>query len=262
MRRTRTETTARKMRKNKPKPNSNGEMSVTDHLRELRNRIIVTVLLLIVAFLVAMYFAPELVSKLLEIGKAYDYEFIYISPQELLLQYFSIAMVASLVVTMPMIFYQVWAYVKPGLKEKENSFFLFSMIFGLICFAVGVLFAYKIMLPFMMRFLIELSDGTGISASISVQNYITFLLTIFIILGIVFELPVVSVLLTQMGLLRASWMKKGRKLVIVCIFIIAAFITPPDVVSQIMVAIPMLGLYELSIILCSFFEKLRKKKEE
>jgi sec-independent protein translocase protein TatC len=82
------------------------------------------------------------------------------------------------------------------------------------------------------------------------------------IFGVVFELPVVSVLLTQMGLLKVSWMKKGTKIVIVIIFIVAAFITPPDIVSQVMVAIPMIGLYELSIIISSILLKLRRKKPE
>jgi sec-independent protein translocase protein TatC len=85
-------------------------------------------------------------------------------------------------------------------------------------------------------------------------------MTIFLIFGIVFELPVVSVLLTQMGLLKPEWMKKGTRVVIVVIFVVAALITPPDIVSQIMVAIPMIGLYELSILLCTICQKLRGAK--
>jgi sec-independent protein translocase protein TatC len=118
------------------------------------------------------------------------------------------------------------------------------------------------MLPFMLYFLIDISNGSDISASISVQNYISFLLTIFMIFGVVFELPVVSVLLTQLGLLKVEWMKKGRRVVIVVIFFLAAVITPPDIVSQIMVGIPMIGLYELSIIICTFLNKFRKKHSD
>jgi sec-independent protein translocase protein TatC len=135
------------------------------------------------------------------------------------------------------------------------------MFFGLICFVIGIIFAYKIMLPFMLYFLIDLSKGSNITASISVQNYMTFLLTIFMIFGIVFELPVVTVALTQMGLLKVQWMRAGRRVVIVVIFFVAALITPPDIVSQIMVSIPMIGLYELSIIISSILLKVRKKKK-
>lgn len=248
------------MRKEKAAPG--GEMSVADHLREMRNRVVICLVLLVVAFLVGMYFAPQLVTLLLNIGATYNYQFVYISPQELLLQYFSISLVAGVVVTLPMIFYQSWAFISPGLKKGENTFFLFAMIFGLICFCIGIFFAYRVMLPFMLHFLIGLSEGSGVTATISVQNYVSFLLTIFMIFGIVFELPMVSILLTQMGLLRVQWMKKGRRAVIVVIFFLAALITPPDIVSQVMVAIPMLGLYEISIILCSIFQKLRKQKQE
>jgi sec-independent protein translocase protein TatC len=245
-----------KIFKKKPE-NADKEMTLSGHLRELRNRVLVCLILLFVAIVVILNYAPDLVELLLDIGKKYGYSFIYISPQELLIQYFSMSLILGVCVTLPMIFYQIWAFIRPGLKKNENLFFLLAMIFGLICFCIGVYFAYRIMLPFMLHFLISLSTGSGVTASISVQNYMTFLMTLFLIFGIVFELPVVSVLLTQMGLLKVEWMKKGRRVVIVVIFVIAALITPPDIVSQIMVAIPMIALYELSIILCTICQKLK-----
>jgi sec-independent protein translocase protein TatC len=237
-------------------------MSLSGHLRELRNRVVICVVCLIVFFLLGLHFAPDFVNLLTGIGKTYGYEYVYISPQELLMQYFSVALLLGVVITLPVILYHIWAFIQPGLRKNENSLFLAALFFGLICFCLGIIFAYKIMLPFMLRFLINVSIGSDITASISVQNYVTFLLTIFMIFGVVFELPVVSVLLTQMGLLKVSWMKKGTKIVIVIIFIVAAFITPPDIVSQVMVAIPMIGLYELSIIISSILLKLRRKKPE
>ena len=101
-----------------------------------------------------------------------------------------------------------------------------------------------------------------VSASISIQQYISFLLTLFVIFGLVFELPVISVLLTGLGLIKAEWLVKGRKVMIVIIFVMAAIITPPDVVSQIMVAVPMIGLYELSILLSRLIGNRRKEKED
>ena len=160
------------------------------------------------------------------------------------------------------LFYHIWSFIQPGLRRNENLLFLSAMFFGLICFAAGVLFAYKIMLPFMLYFLVGIGMGSDITAAISVQNYITFLLTIFMIFGIVFELPVLSVILTQMRLLRVEWMKKGRRVIIIVIFVVAAFITPPDIVSQIMIAIPMIGLYELSILICSFLMRFKKPDQE
>lgn len=241
-------------------------MSLSGHLKELRNRLFVCIFLLLAAILAGLGQAPRFVALLLDIGKQYHYHFIYISPQELLLQYFFVALVGGICVTLPVTAYQIWAFVRPGLKKGENLFFFFAMLFGMVCFGAGIYFAYRVMLPFMLEFLISLSSGSGVTASISVQNYINFLMTIFIIFGLVFELPVVSVLLTQMGLLKVHWMKKGRRVVIVAIFFVAAVITPPDVVSQIMVAIPMLILYEISIILCTLCQTLKnraqKKKEK
>ena len=154
----------------------------------------------------------------------------FLAPQELLLQHFSVALIAGLCLSLPILAYQIWAFIRPGLRAKENILFVLSALFGLVFFIIGVLFAYKIMLPFMLEFLIGIQTGTYISASISVQNYISFLLTIFLIFGVVFELPVLSVVLTQLRLIKVEWMKKGRRVVIVVIFLVAAFITPPDIV--------------------------------
>ena len=122
-------------------------------------------------------------------------------------------------------------------------------------------FAYFISLPFMLSFLIQFTGEVDVSASISIQEYVSFLLTVFIIFGFLFEMPVVSVLLTGLGVLKAEWLAKGRKVMIVVIFVVAAIITPPDVASQIMVAIPMLMLYELSILL-SRLVGMRKQERQ
>ena len=114
----------------------------------------------------------------------------------------------------------------------------------------------------MLRFLIQFTGEVDVSASISIQQYVGFLMTIFVVFGLVFELPVVSVLLTGLGLIQADWLRKGRKIMIVIIFVLAAIITPPDVVSQVMVAVPMIGLYELSIGLSALVGKRRKARED
>ena len=240
-------------------------MTLTGHLKELRHRLVICVICLVATSLGGLHFAPGLVERLTDIGRGYGYSYVFLAPQELLMQYFSIAFLSGVCLTVPVILYHIWAFVHPGLRKNEDILFLSAICFGLLCFIIGIVFAYKIMLPFMLHFLIGISAGSQITPSISVQNYISFLLTIFMIFGIVFELPVVSVLLTQMGLLKVEWMRKGRRVLIVVIFLVAALITPPDIVSQIMVAIPMVGLYELSIILSSILMRFRKKlarKEE
>lgn len=241
----------------------NGEMSLAGHLKELRNRIILCVLFFVAAFVACLAYAQQLVTLLTRIGERYQYQFVYLSPEELLLVYFSIALIGAAVVSTPMIGYHLYAFCSPGLKRRERMFFLLAMVFGALCFCLGVLFAYWISIPFMLQFFISLGEGMEIAAAISVQSYISFLLTVFVIFGVVFELPVISVLLTQLGILKPEWLAKSRKVMIVVIFFVAAVITPPDVISQIMVAVPMLVLYELSVLLsrmCAAFKAKRRKE--
>ena len=233
-----------------PKPaGPDGRMELTGHLKELRNRVVFCLVVLLAGFCACLGFASRLVTMLTDMGAAYHYVYVYIAPQELLMVYFSIALTGGVIVAFPFISYHIYAFCSPGLKRKEKFFILGTLFFGTVFFCVGVLFAYYVNVPFMLRFLIQFSDRVSISASISIREYVGFLLTVFVIFGVVFELPVVAVLLTLLDILKAEWMVKGRKVMVVVIFFMAAVITPPDIVSQIMVAVPMIGLYELSIFL-------------
>ena len=248
----------KKSKKKKETANADGSMSLSGHLRELRNRIIVVVVALLVAFTACLSFAPDLITFLTDMGTAYNYVFVYIAPQELLMVYLNTALVGALVICFPIVAYEVYAFCSPGLSKRERTFFIASLFAGTLFFLVGVAFARFISLPFVLRFLIQFTGQVDVSASISIQQYISFLLTIFVVFGLVFELPVISVLLTGLGLIKADWLRKGRKIMIVVIFLLAAIITPPDVVSQILVALPMILLYELSIGLSSMVGKRRK----
>ncbi len=241
---------------------SEATMSLSGHLKELRNRIIVTLIAFVIVFCLCLSKAQDLVSFFTDIGDRYGYQFVYISPQELLMEYFTVSMIISLVFCIPVIAWQIWRFVQPGLKKNENTAFAFALIFGMIFFCLGVLFAYCISLPYILEFLIKVSKGSDIQAQISVQNYIGFLLTVFLVFGCVFELPIISVILTALGLIKSTWLRKGRKYAIIISFVLAAIVTPPDIVSQIMVALPMIVLFQLGIFLSILVEKLKKKKKE
>ena len=247
--------------KKKPEVSSDGSMSVSGHLKELRNRVLICVIVFLVGFMACLGIAPKLVTIFTDMGQDFGYVFVYIAPQELLMEYFSLAFVGSLIVTFPVIAYHVYAFCSPGLKKRERTYVKTGLVAGTAFFVVGVVFARMVSVPFMLRFLIQFTGEVDVSASISIQQYVTFLLTVFLIFGIVFEMPVITVVLTILGVLRAEWLVKARKVMIVVVFLVAAIITPPDVVSQIMIAIPMLLLYELSILLCKVFTR-RKKAEK
>ena len=239
-----------------------GEMTLSGHLTELRNRIVVIIVVLIAAMLVGLHYAETIITALLDIGRSRGYQFVYLAPQEMLIQYFSLSLIFAALIGLPVIFYEAYAFMSPGLRHREKIFMMLAIIFGMIFGFLGILFAYKILIPFMLYFLLDMSKGVDVSAAISVGNYVSFLMTIFIIFAVLFEFPVVSVLLSQLGIIKVEWMKKARKVMIVLIFIMAAIVTPPDIVSQVMVALPMLLLYELSIILCTVFGVFKKKEKE
>ncbi len=239
--------------------NEDGEevMSLNDHLRELRNRIIICLVFLIGGFMFCFSKAEQLINILTAMALNCGYTFVTLTPQELLVQYVRMGLLGAILVCVPVLGYEIWAFVKPGLRKNENGFFFCAMIAGFFCFILGVTFAHKISMPFMLQFLMKLNTTDYITASISIENYLSFVLTVYIIFGIIFEMPVVSVILTQFGLLKPKWLEKGRSIAIICCFFLAAVITPPDIVSQIMVAIPMILLYQISIYLTRFFYKMK-----
>lgn len=249
------------MKKNKAAAvEDDGSMSLSGHLRELRNRVAVCVVVLVLGFFGCLSIAGKLVTMLTDLGTAYHYNYVYIAPQELLLVYFNLALIGAVVITFPVLAYEAYAFASPGLSRRERTSIALALLAGTLFFVIGVAFARFISVPFMLRFLIGFTTEVEVSASISIQEYVGFLMTVFLIFGAVFELPVISVLLTSLGVLRAEWLMKGRRVMIVLIFVLAAIITPPDIVSQIMVAVPMIGLYELSILLSRLVMKARRNK--
>lgn len=251
------------MMKKKPEEKTKqDQMSLSGHLRELRNRLIAVLVFLAVGIVVSFAYAEPFVTLLTDMGEQFGYVFVYIRPQELLMVYFGVSLLGGLVLALPVILYETYAFCSPGLKKIEKTLMLLGATFGTVFFCMGVLFAYKITVPFMLRFLIAFSKDVAVSASISIEEYITFLMTVFVIFGVIFELPVLSVILTALGIVKPQWLAAARKVMIVVIFFLAAVITPPDIVSQIMVAIPIIVLYELSIFLSRIVFRMKRKQKE
>ena len=238
-----------------------GNMTLTGHLKELRNRLIVCAVVFVAAVVVTLAYADRLIDLLTAMGQGF-YTFVSIAPQEKLMQYFRVSLLAALVVTVPVALYQIYAFAKPGLKKSETFFLKLVILLGLALFVVGVLFAYKLMMPFMLQFLSTGIEGADyIQTTTSIESYVSLCLTMFIIFGCVFEMPLVTIILSKMGIANPQIMKKARGVAIVLIFFIAAVVTPPDIVSQCMVAIPMVLLYFISIFLSGIFYKPRSEDD-
>ena len=242
------------------KPDQEGNMPLTGHLRELRNRLLVCALTAVAGILICLRFAGSFINLLTAMGEPYGYHFVYLAPQELLLVYFQMAFIGGVIIAVPVIAYEVYAFCSPAMEQQTKGAFRAALAFGALCFLIGVAFAYFIVIPFMLGFLVKFSVGMNITNNISIGEYVNFLMTVFIIFGIVFEMPIISVILTGIGILKPEWMAGGRRYAIVAIFVVAAVITPPDVVSQVMVAFPMIGLFELSIWLSRLTVRLKREK--
>ena len=242
-------------RKKKAEVIDDGNMTLTGHLKELRNRLIVCAVVFVVAVVVTLAYADRLIDLLTAMGQGF-YTFVSIAPQEKLMQYFRVSLLAAVVVTVPVALYQVYAFAKPGLKRSETFFLKLVILLGLALFVVGVMFAYKLMMPFMLRFLSTGINGAEyIQTTTSIESYVNLCLTMFIIFGCVFEMPLITIILSKMGIINPQLLKQVRGIAIVIIFFIAAVVTPPDIVSQCMVAGPMVLLYFISIFLSGIFYK-------
>ncbi len=215
-----------------------GSMTLTGHLKELRNRLIICAVVFVVGVVVSLAYADRLIDLLTAMGRDY-YEFVSIAPQEKLMQYFRVSILAGVVVTVPVAFY------------------------NMALFCVGVLFAYKLMMPFMLRFLSTGIEGAEyIQTTTSIESYVNLCLTMFIIFGCVFEMPLITIILSKMGIINPQLLKQVRGVAIVIIFFIAAVVTPPDIVSQCMVAGPMVLLYFISILLSGIFYKPKEDDDD
>ena len=239
-----------------------GSMTLTGHLKELRNRLIICAVVFVVSVVITLMYADRLIDILTAMGQGY-YTFVSIAPQEKLMQYFRVSLLAAFVITVPVALYQIYAFAKPGLKKSETFFLKLVILLGLALFCVGVLFAYKLMMPFMLRFLSTGIEGADyIQTTTSIESYVNLCLTMFIIFGCVFEMPLITIILSKMGIINPTLLKQVRGVAIVLIFFIAAVVTPPDIVSQCMVALPMVLLYFVSIFLSGIFYKPRNTDED
>lgn len=231
---------------------SQGEMSFLDHLEELRWRLIKS------AIAVAVFAIPCAVywQKILDVVMIYPLrttspqpKLIYTNPSESVILSVKIAIAGGVIAASPVIFYQLWRFISPGLYRNEKRVILPAAVASTVFFIGGISFSYYTF-PLLLKFLTSYA-GSQLDAMFKVGEYFGFLLKISISFGVVFELPVISFVLARMSILTAGFMLKQFRYALVAIFLVAAILTPPDVVSQLMLAGPMLLLYGTSIIVAA-----------
>lgn len=247
----------RKLRK-KDKASAREGMNFLDHLEELRSRLIKSIFAIAICAIPCFIYWQKIFSVLM----VYPLRFtnprphlIFTAPAEAVMLSMKIAVVGGIVVSMPFVFYQLWAFVSPGLLGKEKKMVLPIVISSSVSFFAGLTFAYFI-IPFMIKVLASFGGGI-LEPYFKATEYISFLIKMGLACGIIFELPVVSWVLTKIGLITPKFLVSKVRHAIVVIFIVAAVLTPPDVLSQFFLAIPLLAIYGISI-LVSFFAQERR----
>ncbi len=225
-----------------------GEMAFLDHLEELRWRIIKGLLAIIVGSAVSFGFIDQILEILLKPTTATSYRIALqvLSVQGMFLIKWFIAFISGFVLAMPVVVYQIWKFVTPGLKINEKRYALPVVLFACISFITGVSFGYLVLIPFSLEFF----SGMGadlVENNFSITYYFSFLTWLLLGAGLVFQLPVLSLFLSAIGVLTPPFMRHYRRHAIVTILILSSFITPPDPVSMLMMAVPLVVLYEISI---------------
>jgi sec-independent protein translocase protein TatC len=260
---------------------SEDKMPFTAHLEELRRRIVYCAIAVGIGF-VACYFFKErmfevLMQPLLNVlqgdmpadapavaegaegTKGGDRPLIYTAPHELFIVYLKVSFLGGVALAMPVIMFQVWRFIAPGLYANERRYLYPVAFFSAFFFVGGALFGYMVVFPFGFRFFVSFANET-IVPMISTKEYFSFATRLLIAFGVIFELPVFAFILAKIGLINSRFLRRQRKYAILLVFCTAAFLTPPDVFTQLLMAGPLIILFELSVIIVRIFEK--KPKDE
>ncbi len=234
----------------------------TAHLEELRNRLIVCFVAIGVGFSVSYGFKEKLfyvlTRPLIEVMQEGD-KLVFTGLPEAFFAYLKVAFLTGVMLAAPVILYEFWMFVAPGLYQKEKRLLLPIVFLCSFFFMGGALFGYFVVFPFGFQFFLSFATDT-LRPLPSMKEYLSLASKLLLAFGLVFELPLLLTLMARLGLVSVAFLKKNRKYAILLIFVTAAILTPPDVVTQIMMAIPMMALYELSILGARLFE--RKKPDE
>jgi sec-independent protein translocase protein TatC len=240
------------------------EGSLISHLMELRDRLLRAVIAVLICFAPCAFFSDRLftlVALPLMEKMPQGTSMIATSIVAPFMAPLKLALLAGLFIAMPYVLYQVWAFVAPGLYRHEKRFAIPLMLSSIVLFYCGVAFAYFIVFPLMFAFLTSAAPH-GVQVMTDMSNYLDFVLLLFFAFGIAFEIPIATVLLASTGMVKIETMTKNRGYVVLGIFVIAAFLTPPDAVSQSFMAVPMYILYEGGIIMSRVLLKNRLARQQ
>ena len=227
-------------------------MSLGDHLEELRTRILLALAGLVVGAIIALCFGTRIITF---IQRPYnllrpDHPLSALAPADAFIGYMKISLLAGLIFSSPWVFYQIWAFIATGLYTKEKRYVHIAVPFCVFLFISGALFFLFIVAPISLSFFLKFGDIIHVTDNWTFQKYVSFVTVLMLVFGLAFQTPVAIYFLNKTGFVSIDQFRKSRKYVLLGIFIIAAVATPPDVISQITLALPLYLLFEFGILLC------------
>lgn len=228
------------------------QMAFMEHVAELRRRLMIVAFFFLAAFVAGMFFSKPMIVFLQHAPAAHGIELNAFRVTDAMYIYLEFAFVIALILTGPLFLYQIWAFISPGLYENERRLTLSYIPITVLLFLLGIAFSYFVLFPYVIHFMISLSDQLNIKQTIGIHEYFTFLFQITLPFGIVFQLPLLAMFLTRLGLITPTFLRKIRKYAYFVLLVVAGLITPPDVVSQLVVMVPLVLLYELSVLISRF----------
>ena len=226
------------------------EQSLVEHLSELRSCLIHSIIGIVVGFCLCWTFSSEIFNFIRGPITLFlkDGGLVFTHPMDKFLAHIKVSLLAGIVMTCPYWVYQIWRFVSPGLYANERRYGLGFIFFGSTLFLSGVSFVYFIVFPMTFKFLLMFGDSTDV-AMITIGEYLSFFITVTLVFGTVFEMPLVLTILSMMGVIDHHFLSSRRRLAIVILAVLAAIVTPPDVISMLAMMVPLVLLYELSILM-------------
>jgi sec-independent protein translocase protein TatC len=227
-------------------------MSIYGHLEELRKRIIIVILIFIVSMIAGFFLAMPLISYLQGAPQAAGIELNAFRLTDPLKVFMDFAFLVALLFTLPVALFQLWAFVSPGLFENERKVTLLYIPVTVVLFIIGLLFSYYILFPVVVDFMGGISEAMGVEEEYGINEYFQFLFRLTLPFGILFQFPIIIMFLTRLGLVTPALLRKIRKYSYFVLIVAAGLITPPELLSHMIVTVPLLLLYEVSIIISAF----------
>lgn len=238
---------------------SDEQLPFTSHLEELRKRLVISAIAALIGFIACYSFAEQLFEYLSEpVRNALPdgSSLVFITATEPFFTYLKVAALAGVVLALPVILWQVWGFIAPGLYQKEKRYAVPFVLTSFLCFAAGTYFGFMFVFPTIFTFLIKFGTATGeLNAMLSMGSYLTLSTRLLIAFGLVFELPIVIFFLARIGVVDHKWLSRNRKFALLAAFVFGAILTPPDLFSQTSIALPFVILYEVGIVVARIFGK-------